>query len=148
MKKWIALGLVLGLLGTGIVYSAKVNPVTSGTQMGSDVSSRVIDSASVDSAVSNIPTSFDLTAGSRILDSTKGAHGFCILNYTESDLAGNYTSPVITPAPTAVEFYVPAAATGSFTAYCGDFHYPGIALFLKSDTGSPVSAGRIRAWTY
>jgi len=146
MKKWLLIGIMGGLIGTA--HAVTTNPISSGTQMGSDVSSRVIDSSSVDTGVNNVPIEYSTDPGSRVIDNAKGSQGFCIINSTESFLAGHYTSAVSEVTPTGIQFYVPAAATDSFVAYCGDFHFPALAIFLKSDTGSAVSGGKIRTWTY
>lgn len=101
-------------------------------------------SFTVDSSVNNIPTSFSTAAGSKVLSGAQitGQGELTIINETGTRLAVNVTGGDPTTAPTAVDFYVPAAVSGSFTSKTVDMPATSGVVYIKS-MGSTISSGLV-----
>lgn len=117
--------------------------------MSLDLESRSAVSNKIVCASTNVPTAFDFAnPASLALQGIAYARGIAIVNETTSRIAFNYTHGSTTSSPTAVQAYVPAGGSGSFSATVLDEIKVSSTIYIKSDTGSPISSGNILLWIW
>ena len=106
--------------------------------------------AIIDASSNNIPTTFDETAGSLIASSLPAGVRIAFVNTTESVLA--FSVADYSAAPSSVigtnrnQGYIPAAPTGGTASIVldGIVVSNGGRIYVRSDTGSAVTAGELR----
>ena len=113
--------------------------------------------AKIDSSSNNIPTTFDTTAGSLVIDGTPSSRQIEIINRTTEVLAITLVSKkegVTVPSSVITtnrrQLYVPPAPTSGTAGWVKDYLKinQGDKLYLRSD-GSAASSGNvyINLWT-
>lgn len=103
-------------------------------------------SGKINAASNAIPTSFGTGAGSRIITGIGRAKGILyIISTCEEFIKINFSAPNGDTAPTVVDAYIPAAASGSSAGLTLVDVNLGDAIFIASD-GSSISTGIVRAF--
>jgi hypothetical protein len=111
--------------------------------MAIDLEKRSKKSAKVVASSTNIPTGFTTAStASLVLTGIAYATHLAIVNATTTALAFNYSQGSTSSAPTEVEGYIPAGASGGFSALALDDIQVSSTVYIKAD-GSAISSGTV-----